>query len=90
MLSFQDMENIDIPRYVQSQTDGQQEIELHGFSDASLQGYGACIYLRAASKSGVSSVHSSFKFKTHFNKKYDNTKSGSIRKCFVESVDDFG
>ena len=32
-------------------------IELHGFSDASLQNYGACIYIRSVSQSGKVSVH---------------------------------
>ena len=33
-----------IPRKVLPQTDGQQEIELHGLSDARLQGCRACVY----------------------------------------------
>ena len=57
MLSLQDMEKISIDRNILLQTDCQLEIELHGFSDASLQSYGACVYIRAVSKSGVSSVH---------------------------------
>ena len=57
MLSLQDMEKISIDRNVLLQTDCQLEIELHGFSDASLQSYGACVYIRAVSKPGVSGVH---------------------------------
>ena len=57
MLSLQDMQKISIARNVLLQTDCQLEIELHGFNDASLQRYGACVYIRAVSKSGVSSVH---------------------------------
>lgn len=33
------------------------QIEVHGFSDASESGYGACIYLRATSHDGKYSVH---------------------------------
>ena len=51
------MEKISVARDVLLQTDWQQEIELHGLSDASLQIYGACAYIRAASKSEFSSVH---------------------------------
>ena len=47
MLSLQDMEKIYIARNVLLKTDCQLEIELHGFSDASLQSYGACVYIRA-------------------------------------------
>ena len=54
---MQDNEKISIPRNVLPQTDCQPEIELHGFSDASLQSYGACVCIRAVSKSGVSSIH---------------------------------
>ena len=57
MLSLQDMQKISIARNILLQMDCQLEIELHGFSDASLQRYGACVYIRAVSKSGVSSVH---------------------------------
>ena len=57
MHSLQDTEKISIDRNVLSQTDCQREIELHGFSDASLQSYGACVYIRTVSKSEVSSVH---------------------------------
>ena len=57
MLYLQDVEKNSITRNVLPQTNGQQEIELHGLSDASLQGYDACIYLRAVSKSGVPSAH---------------------------------
>ena len=57
MLSLQDMEKISIPRNVLPQIDGQQELELNGLSDASLQGYGLCVSLRTVSKSGAPSVH---------------------------------
>ena len=69
MLYLQDVEKNSITRNVLPQTNGQQEIELHGLSDASLQSYDACIYLRKDSKPGVPS----FKVKTHSDKKYDNT-----------------
>ena len=38
-------------------TDGQQEIELHGFREANLQGCGVCVCLRAVLRLGVPSVH---------------------------------
>ena len=38
-------------------TGGQQEIELHGFREANLQGYGVCVWLRAVLRLGVPSVH---------------------------------
>ena len=34
-----------------------QRIEIHGFSDASQQRYGACIYLKSTFKGGKVSVH---------------------------------
>ena len=57
MFSLQDMERISIVKNTLLQSDSQQEIELHGFSDSSLQSYGVCVYFRTVSKSGVSSVH---------------------------------
>ena len=57
IFSLQDMEKISIDRNILLQTVCQLEIELHGFSDASLQSYGACVYIRAVSKPGVSGVH---------------------------------
>ena len=57
MLCLQDNEKISIARNVLPQTDCQLEVELHGFSDASLQSYGASVCIRAVSKSGVSSIH---------------------------------
>ena len=56
MLSFQDMEKISIARHAATNS-CQLEIELHVFSDASLESYDTCVYIRAVSKSGVSSVH---------------------------------
>ena len=57
MLSSQDMEKISIDRNALPQTDCQLETELLGFSDANLQSYGACVYIKVVSNSGVSSVH---------------------------------
>ena len=41
----------------QNSDDPIEKIDLHGFSDASFQNYGACIYLRSVSKSGKISVN---------------------------------
>ena len=48
-----DIQEIKIPR----KTIFQDNVELHGFSDASFQGYGACIYLRTLYESGDISVN---------------------------------
>ncbi|XP_039289297.1 uncharacterized protein LOC120352500 [Nilaparvata lugens] len=44
--------NINIPRCVIS-ADTDSTFELHGFSDASLKAYGACIYVRSVSSNGI-------------------------------------
>ena len=56
-LFLQDMEKISIARNVLPQTDCQLEIKLYGFSGASLQSYGTCVYVREVSKSEVPSAH---------------------------------
>ncbi|XP_077266386.1 uncharacterized protein LOC143899738 [Temnothorax americanus] len=48
---LQDLRSISIPRRVIT-ADQPTHLELHGFSDASEVGYGACIYLRSTSASG--------------------------------------
>lgn len=45
------LNNLNIPRWIISQ--GAQEVELHGFSDASDQAYGACLYTRFVDDNGV-------------------------------------
>jgi len=46
-----DIENIKIPRRIIG-VDNINEIEMHGFSDASIGAYGACIYLKATDGQG--------------------------------------
>ena len=68
-------------------TDGQQEIELHGFREANLQGYGVCVWLRAVLRLGVPSVHLvALKSRHALIKKYDNTEIRIARKFFVKSI----
>ena len=49
IVSLQDMKEISVARNVVLQTDYQQEIELHSFSNARLQSYGECVYIRTVS-----------------------------------------
>ena len=51
---LQKLKEIQIPRCFVSGTwsDVMQEVEVHGFGDASLKGYGAVIYLRSPERSG--------------------------------------
>ena len=59
--SIESAGKIQIPRKITTQNDSEnnnvEKIELHGFSDASYQNYGACIYLKTFFKSGEISVH---------------------------------
>ena len=50
-------DKISIPRNDLPQTKQELQIELHGFSNASLRSYGACVYLMPVSKSDFPSVH---------------------------------
>ncbi|XP_062713874.1 uncharacterized protein LOC134290713 [Aedes albopictus] len=50
------LDEFSVPRWAASVSDPVQT-ELHGFSDASENAYGACIYLRLVSASGSVSVH---------------------------------
>ena len=56
--SFKSTGKLKVSRKIVSFDDVDQleKLELHGFSDASLQNYGACIYLRSIFKSGTISV----------------------------------
>lgn len=52
---LKDMKPIEIDRYILD--DGELKgVQIHGFSDASMLGYGACIYVRTVSKNGKISV----------------------------------
>ena len=55
--SLNDIQEIKIPRKIIFQDNVIKSIELHGFSDASFQGYGVCIYLRTLYESGDISVN---------------------------------
>ncbi|XP_055920880.1 uncharacterized protein LOC129952352 [Eupeodes corollae] len=59
-LSFQEeldiLEDIHIPRWINTQTDIKQ-IELHGFSDASIKAYGAVVYLRVLDNQNLIHTH---------------------------------
>lgn len=46
--NLKDLNSIQIPRWISLTDDS--EIELHGYSDASLKAYGACIYLKVNNK----------------------------------------
>ena len=48
MLSLQEIEKISVPINILPETDKQIKLELYGFSNASLQKYRACVYLRQA------------------------------------------
>lgn len=58
------MEEISIPRYVFNNP--MSPIQLHGFADASMRAYGACVYIRSNTVEGykVSLLTSKFKTKT--------------------------
>ena len=58
MNSFKLMSTLKVSRKIVSLDDVAQleKLELHGFSDASLQNYGVYIYLRSIFKSGTISV----------------------------------
>ena len=53
------VKTIEIPRKVLNHDEGDppQWVELHGFSDANQESYGACIYLKSIFKSGKVFVH---------------------------------
>lgn len=57
--SFKDdlinLNDVKIPRHVICKNP--RRLELHGFSDASVQGYGACLYLRSTNDTGSHFVH---------------------------------
>ena len=57
--TLESISKISIPRNVVNQdlNDRMELIELHGFSDASFQNYGASIYIRAIPKGGNVSVN---------------------------------
>ena len=59
MNTLESISKISIPRNVVNQdlNDRMELIELHGFSDASFQNYGASIYIRAIPKGGNVSVN---------------------------------
>lgn len=48
------LQNISLPRHV---LPSNEEIQIHGFSDASEKAYAACVYLRVIDSSGTSRVH---------------------------------
>lgn len=45
------LRELEIPRYLGTETD--YEIQIHGFADASLLAYGACLYIRCSSNTNV-------------------------------------
>lgn len=49
---LRDIPNIKIPRHVG--LTGKEQLEIHGFSDASAKAYGCCIYLRCISTNNIS------------------------------------
>ena len=51
---LEEVGEIELPRkmLVQDPLDPLELVELHGFSNASFQNYGACIYVRSVSDSG--------------------------------------
>ena len=56
---LENLNNISIPRKIlfKNSDDPVELVELHGFSDASYQNYGACVYMRSISKNGVICVN---------------------------------
>ena len=55
--SLNDIQETKIPKKAIFQNNVIKSIKLHGFSDASFQGYGACIYFRTLYESGDISVN---------------------------------
>ena len=55
--SLNDIQGIEIPRKIIFQDNVIKSMELHGVSDASFQGYRACIYLRTLYELGDISVN---------------------------------
>ncbi|XP_060861787.1 uncharacterized protein LOC132938793 [Metopolophium dirhodum] len=45
------LRELEIPRYLGTETD--YEIQIHGFADASLLAYGACLYIRCSSNKNI-------------------------------------
>ncbi|KAF0751198.1 Uncharacterized protein FWK35_00016915, partial [Aphis craccivora] len=45
------LRELEIPRYLGTETD--YEVQIHGFADASLLAYGACLYIRCSSNKNV-------------------------------------
>ena len=59
MADLENLNNISIPRKIlfKNSDDPVELAELHGFSDASCQNYGACVYMRSITKNGVICVN---------------------------------
>ena len=59
MADLENLNKISIARKIlfKNSDDPVELVELHGFSDASCQNYGACVYMRSISKNGVICVN---------------------------------